>query len=132
MNLTLTRQSYNSWGVISELADIGGKIIAVTLEHAFEQPDGSYAPKVPAGTYTCMLGTHHLDHGGPQQLYEVKNVPGHTGILFHKGNYNHDSDGCILLGSSLDKVDQCVVSSEAAFDAFMALQAGAPFTLRVT
>jgi len=129
--LTLTRESHNEWGIISSLIDDSMKQHAVTLEHAFLQPDGTYAPKIPPGTYTCILGTHQLDHGGPQQLYEITGVPGHSGILFHKGNYNQDSDGCVLLGKSVDMIDKCIVSSAAAFDDFMTMQAGKPFTLTV-
>lgn len=49
---------------------------------------------IPAGTYTCRW-LPHPKHG---LCWEVCDVPGRTGILFHVGNDEADSDGCILVG----------------------------------
>lgn len=123
MDLTLTRQSYNSWGIISTLADADGAILFYTLEHAYVQPDGSYAPKVPSGTYTCLQGMHNLPGlSGEFQTYEVQAVPGHTGILFHPGNYNKDSEGCILVGTDVSPESQMITQSGHAFAKFLTLQ----------
>jgi hypothetical protein len=133
MNLTLTRKSYNSWGIISDLTDDTGKLIAVTLEHAFPSDVGRayYLPKISAGTYQCVLGTHQLDHGGPQQLYEVTGVRDHSGILIHIGNFNRDSDGCILLGEAVSETLQSISNSTNTFNDFMKMQGGQPFILTV-
>jgi Family of unknown function (DUF5675) len=75
---------------------------AVTLEHAFEDADGAYFPKLLRGaTYKCVRGPHQLEHGPRFEAFEITGVPGHSGILFHVGNFNKDSDGCVLLGASL-------------------------------
>jgi hypothetical protein len=128
MNLTLKRQSFNSWGIISELTEANGEEVAVTLEHAYQSPTG-YLPKLPDGTYTCVLGTHQLSSGGPQSLYEITNVPGHQGILMHVGNYNRDSEGCVLVGTALGQ--ECITGSKTALGKFMELQGGENFTLTV-
>jgi hypothetical protein len=129
MDCILRRQSYNDWGIVSTLSDSSGNQLAVTLEHAYQADDGSWGPKIPPGQYRCEIGTHQLGSGGPQQLFQVMGVPGHTNILLHKGNFDKDSEGCVLLGESLG--DKMVCNSGQAFDAFMALQAGQPFTLTV-
>lgn len=129
MDLTLIRQSFNNWGIVSNLVDTNGQTIAVCLEHAFLQDDTTYQPKLNNGTHLCVLGTHQLDHGGPFQAYEITGIPGHTGVLFHIGNFNKDSDGCVLLGTSLG--NQMILDSKTAFDNLMSLQNEQNFTLTV-
>lgn len=97
-----------------------------TLEHAFENASGNFFPKLPRGyTYTCVRGMHQLEHGPPFETFEITGVPGHSGILFHVGNYNRDSDGCCLLGESIctDSGDWWVNHSIATFKRFMAANA---------
>lgn len=121
MDLILTRKSFNSWGIISELSDYNNTFKLITLEHSYLNNEFSrYLPKVSEGNYNCVLGVHQLAHGGPFQTYEVLDVPGHSGILFHKGNINKDSEGCILLGESLS--NQEILNSLIAFDQFMKFQ----------
>ena len=132
MDLTLTRTDYRPDGVFSELKDNSGKHICFTLERSFPQGT-SYLPKVPSGVFKCVRGTHQLDHGDPIEAFEVTGVPGHTGILFHIGNYNHDSDGCILLGLEILKpADWMLTMSAITFKKFMDLQENVTeFTLTV-
>ena len=61
MDLSLTRQTKNSWGIISLLTDADGNTIATTLEHAYIQPDGTYDAKIQSGIYTCNRGQHQND-----------------------------------------------------------------------
>jgi hypothetical protein len=58
--------------------------------------------------------------------FEVQNVPGHTDILFHWGNWNKDSAGCILLGDGIAQSSQgqMVVDSKKTWEAFMATLTG--------
>jgi hypothetical protein len=88
--------------------------------HAYQQPDGSWLPKTPAGLYTCQRGKHTIPTGESFDTFEVLNVPGHTGILFvHPGNLpERDSDGCFLCGTHLDWINgqQDVAESRVAFN----------------
>lgn len=104
-------------GIFGELHK-DGVFFCYTLEHSFDNK-----PKVADGTYTCQRGPHRL-HGMTEDFttFEVKNVPNFngvpvTGILFHWGNYNKDSEGCILLGSS--ETPTMVGNSRAEWAAFM-------------
>ena len=112
-------------GIFSELY-YDSDLFAVTLEHAYVQPDGTWLPKLPRGdTYTCVRGMHSLEHwnmGRPFECFEVTGVPGHTGILFHVGNKNDDSDGCILLAKTLiTTTPQWIIqTSLVTFEKFMA------------
>lgn len=120
MNLKLTRTKSVLYGVFGELKDENGDLVAVTLEHAYLCPDGSYGPKLPAGMFICVRGEHRLAGRNPFQTFEITNVPGHTGILFHKGNVNSDSEGCVLLGTSFNALG--ISESQEAFDLFMEFQ----------
>ncbi len=99
-----------------------GDITLHTLEHNFNG-----APAVPSGTYTCI---RHPPVRLKYETFMVTDVPGHSGILFHIGNYNHDSIGCILLGQG-ELVDK-IIQSKQAFNTFMVTLAGVnEFTLEV-
>ncbi len=124
MDLVLSRQNYTVNGIFGELRDVEGVLWAITLEHAYTDGEGGYYPKTPPGTYDCHRGVHRLEHGGPFTTFELMDVPGHEGILFHIGNYNKDSDGCILLGRStaMNGQGEMITDSEVTFNAFMAKQ----------
>lgn len=133
MNLILTRTDFTENGIFSTLCDTDGNQIAVTLEHAYDSGngDGSYLPKIPVGTFTCKRSQHRLE-GMTQDFttFQVMDVPNHTNILFHWGNFNKDSDGCILLGN--ERNGDMIMNSKTTFSTFMALQDGVDeFTLVV-
>jgi hypothetical protein len=53
--------------------------------------------------------------------FEVTDVPGRSHILFHKGNLEDDSHGCILVGESFNPVlgRPGITSSKEGFEEFM-------------
>jgi hypothetical protein len=53
---------------------------------------------------------------GGYNTYEIR-VDGHSRILFHKGNYAKDTEGCVLLGSYF--MPGWIAMSTVAFDMFM-------------
>lgn len=123
MDLVLHRHQFLPTGIFGSLVSID-KIIATTLEHAFSNSAG-WAPIVPIGTYACVRGKHQLEGmKEPFETFEVTGVPGHTGILFHVGNYNRDSSGCILVGLAMvgDGQEKMISGSREAFKEFMNLQ----------
>jgi len=123
MNLRLLRNKAVLYGIFGVLLDENAKEVAVTLEHAYSDGTGGFIPRVPAGEYTCVRGQHRLDGmTNTFETFEITGVPGHTNILFHKGNYNTDSAGCVLLGSELGP--RCILESAMAFGHFLDLQAG--------
>ena len=127
MDCVLTRSLYLDAGIFGQLSSTGGTFLANTLEHAYAQDDGTLKPKLPPGTYTCVRGPHQL-HGMLAAFitFEITDVPGHTGILFHMGNYNKDSDGCVLLGEEAVPTSEptMVTNSVVTFNSFMASQSG--------
>ena len=127
MNLKLVRKDCQSDGIFGELLNEAGEKLFVTLEHSFE-----CKPKIPDGLYTCRLGKHRL-HGMTEdfETFEIVRVPGHTGLLFHWGNFNHDSDGCVLIGA--DRIGDMITRSRESFSEFMQMLSGVDeFQLKVS
>jgi hypothetical protein len=57
--------------------------------------------RIPAGTYTCRRSVYYR-HG--HETFEVTGVQNRSRILFHPGNTEEDSDGCILPGMDFGMV----------------------------
>lgn len=84
-----------------------GIILASSLEDERRDTKVFGETCIPLGTYRLALRTH----GGFNQRYrkrfpgfhlgmiEVLNVPGFTDILWHCGNDDDDTAGCLLIGS---------------------------------
>jgi hypothetical protein len=58
--------------------------------------------------------------------FEVAAVPGRTNILFHAGNTDDNTEGCILLAQHWGKLDGelAVLNSGATYRKFMAMMGG--------
>lgn len=118
MNLSLLRIECSKDGIFSALCNESGKALFSTLEHSYD-----CKPKISDGTYTCVRGKHRL-HGMKEdfETFEITGVEGHSGLLFHWGNWNKDSDGCVLIGS--DRVGDTIRDSRRSFASFMELLSG--------
>lgn len=122
MNLTLVRKDKRPDGIWGVLSTDAGEI-AKTLEHSY-----SGISKIPDGQYACVRGDHRLHSMKVSfQTFEITGVYGHSNILFHSGNVNEDSDGCVLLGLSINQIDEkrwALTDSRIAFKQFMDRQEG--------
>ncbi len=49
---------------------------------------------IPAGDYICI----RVQSPKFGNTFEIVNVPDRTNILFHKGNIEDDSEGCVIVG----------------------------------
>lgn len=127
MDLTLTRTEFRPDGIFGFLHTENGFKVACTLEHAY-LVGAEWHPKVPPGKYVCARGPHRLAGMKDKfETFEIMGVPGHTGILFHAGNWNDDSSGCVLVGRDVRKLGnvQMITDSRLTFAAFMKLQGSA-------
>ncbi len=73
-----------------------------------------YISCIPKGTYTCK----RVDSPKYNDTFEVMDVEGRDHILFHHGNWERNTMGCILLGLFTNKIDM-VMSSRKARAKFM-------------
>lgn len=141
MILRLERYLYSNDGIFGTLYGDDLKPLCKVLEHAYPSihSDGrrsDYEAKLPEGTYSCVRGTHRLHDNIPFETFEIEGVKGHDNILFHAGNYNGDSEGCLLLGATVvfapNDRGRMVTNSKATFKTFMQTLKGVDnFTLIV-
>lgn len=74
---------------------------------------------IPAGEYACV----RTDSPRFGDTFMVINVPGRSHILFHKGNLDDDSKGCILLGEEFGTIGKSdgIRNSKGGFNEFMSI-----------
>jgi hypothetical protein len=90
---TLKRIIISNKAILGIWIDSEGKEICRTLENPIRETTKDSA--IPIGTYECEKDNH-----GKFQFYKVLNVPNRTAIEIHQGNYEKDTEGCILVGTS--------------------------------
>lgn len=96
--MKLVRVASNSEGTYGVL--LQGEIpFAVTLERPWlDNRKGESC--IPPGHYQCV----RVQSPKFGDTFMVKDVPGRSEILFHKGNLADDSHGCILVGEQFNPV----------------------------
>lgn len=117
-----------AFGVLSH----AGQPFAVTLERTYPFAGGRQMVKIPQGRHHCTPTVFHNGRPAPYATFEII-VPGHSRLLFHRGNIEDDSEGCILVAESygLLRGAPAVLASAAGFDEFMRLADSQPFDLEV-
>jgi hypothetical protein len=127
MDLILRRFAYREDGIFGEILDDKGEHLFYTLEHAYYDKNKNYSPIIPDGSYQCVRGEHRLAFAKDNfETFEITGVDGHSGLLFHVGNFNQDSNGCVLLGMELNRGSAyySIKDSKIAFDKFIDMQIG--------
>lgn len=92
-----------------------GQPFAVSVERTFE--DGR--PIIRSGLYLCKRDRFHR---GGYDTYQI-DVPGHDRVLFHRGNTEADSMGCVIVAESFGilRGRAAVLESRSGFDELMGL-----------
>lgn len=72
---------------------------------------------IPPGCYECQ----RIVSPKFATVYEVRNVPNRSGILFHRGNIVEHTEGCIILGGRRGNLqgDRAVLCSGDTFTKFL-------------
>ena len=86
---------------------------------------------IPTGEYNvkrCIASPEYGFKNSPRfgDTFHVQNVKDRSKILFHKGNVDDDSHGCIIVGEQFGTLhdDIAVLSSRQGFGEFMSLLKG--------
>lgn len=102
----------------------------VTLELPWEDNERGVSC-IPAGLYSVTA----WDSPTKGRCYRIGPVPGRDNILIHTGNYNKDTQGCILLGNTFEDINKDgVMDVSGSRSALTRLLLSAPmgFMLRVS
>ena len=94
------------------------KPFALTLE--LEWKDNKRRKScIPAGNYKC----NRVNSPKFGNTFEITNVPGRSHILFHKGNLDDDTLGCVLVGEQFGDIkgDSGILSSKAGYNEMMGI-----------
>jgi len=104
----LKREIISNKAILGVWTDPKGKELCRTLENPFRETTKDSA--IPYGIYECERDNH-----GKFQFFKVLNVPNRTAIEGHQGNYERDTDGCILVGAAwaIMKNELAITSSVA-------------------
>jgi len=122
----LVRVAVHESGCYGVLTETDAPPFATTLERTYSLPEGKQHVKIPPGLWTCRRT--YFNRGG-YWTYEIAGVPGHSRLLFHKGNAETDSEGCVLLGSAFATAWLGVTASAMAFNEFMRRARERPYFL---
>jgi len=86
---------------------------------------------IPAGKYICLRCNTSPEYNfqdSPKfgDTFVVSDVEGREHILFHKGNLDNDTNGCILVGEQYGTLqdDTAILASRQGYGEFMSLLKG--------
>lgn len=108
MQLSLQRRNHNDEATVGTLF-VDGCMVCHTLEDQPQANGKVYGEtRIPAGTYNIIPRHHGRFYNsynarwGHPFVLELVGVPGFTDILIHTGNTDDHTEGCILVGLSLN------------------------------
>ena len=116
MNATIIRVSthptHGTFGVLT----IDNKPQAVTLE-PYKRDNAVSISCIPTGQYICKRYSSKKYNN----TFEVTAVQGRSKILFHSGNTDNNTKGCIILGSNFGNLlhEWAILNSRKAMQQFM-------------
>jgi len=128
MIITVNRQFQTKYTTISTIF-IDEEFQCFGLENPYNSVKIPGNTRIPPGEYPVRLRTdggkhHHYTKrylSLHQGMLQIQNVPGFEHILIHVGNYNSNTDGCLLLGRSVIREksgDYMVGESSLAYVSF--------------
>ena len=112
INLLLIRDTFSKESTIGELF-INGERICDTLENPWVDNQRNISC-IPEGVYPVRLRLPRESATRDYIHLLVQDVPDRDWILFHRGNYPYQSQGCILvgLGSQQDAVNNSTLAMD--------------------
>lgn len=124
--MKLKRVADTEIGTFGVLID-SGVPFAVTLENPW-QNNLRFVSCIPEGTYRCK----RVDSPNFGDTFKIMDVPDREDILFHWGNTDEDTLGCVLVGEEFGKLygQGAILRSKNGFNEFMEKLSGVEeFTL---
>lgn len=126
MKLLLKRLYRTEHSTIGELY-VDGKFECYTLEDKERDVKIKSETAIPKGTYIVGIT---LSNRFKKLLPILIDVPNFEGVRIHSGNTNHDTEGCILVGTTRSK--DFIGNSRVAFQRlFKKMQLAKDITLTI-
>jgi len=108
MELLIKRYSDNGESTLG-LFFIDGKFVCYTLEDEYRETKVKKETRIPEGTYKIgvrTVGGTHARYGKKYTFHEgmlqILDVPGFEYILIHTGNTDEHTEGCVLVGNTVN------------------------------
>tara|TARA_R100000008_G_C3566373_1_gene159354 strand:- start:788 stop:1348 length:561 start_codon:yes stop_codon:yes gene_type:complete len=105
--LRFSSQVDSTSGILFDVSDNKRKFLCYTLEDESRETKVMHETRIPAGTYKLELRTEGGFHSRYSKKYSwhkgmiwVKDVPGFEYILWHTGNTDEHTSGCLIIGQS--------------------------------
>ena len=143
MNITL-RRFFDTAEHTAGILQVGIHAFSA-LEDAYNYPKIPGKTRIPAGVYELDLrrvfpmASRYAKRFGTKHkgMIWLKNVPNFDFVYVHIGNEKDDTEGCVLLGRTLDLGAGTVGASTSAYKEFYplvmnALERDEPVTLTIT
>lgn len=143
MKLTL-RRNFDTNGHTVGLLQMGVHVFT-TCEDAFNQPKIPGKTRIPPGTYeidlrrVSPLASRYVERFGSKHLGMIwlRHVPEFEYVYIHVGNDHEDTDGCILIGRTVDPLTGIIGKSVDAYKELYPLIMAAhersePITITIT
>lgn len=117
MDIVVTRQPTKDGATLGKMT-VDGTWIAYTLENPVREVTGEPVESwkiqnhtaIPRGRFAVVLA--HSDHFG-RIMPHLMDVNGFVGVLIHWGNWVKDTEGCILVGFTIESPTMIGASREA-------------------
>ena len=116
MKAKLIRVEQSSDGVRGVLS-LDNEAFCVTMEPE-EKDNQAFVSCIPVGSYVC----ERYSSDKYPNTFEITEVPGRYNVLFHAGNTEDDTAGCVLVAQHFGKLKgkRAVLNSGNTFKEFMA------------
>lgn len=125
MEITVERFVSDSQSTVSHVK-VDGKFVCFGLEDEYRAVKVAGETRIPAGTYKVGLrteGKHHQEYKTKfpamhRGMLHVLNVPNFEYILIHIGNFEKDTEGCLLVGTAANTETHpmSISSSKVAYE----------------
>lgn len=107
--LRISSQADSTSGILFDITDNKRKFLCYTVEDEYRAVKVKHETRIPAGVYQLTLRSEGGFHSRYTAKYGadwhkgmiyVNNVPGFEYILWHTGNTDESTSGCLILGDS--------------------------------